>query len=304
MINLRLWLGMIFVGILIVVACIGPELTPYSKNDKQIVGFVKTNHGKVMKSAPFPPSSQHLFGTDIEGDDIYTLLLYGAKYTLFTSFFVAVARVLIGGGLGLWNGIHDQRRRAKQSFDVLGSFPTFLLVYFVMLGVTINTSVSTFQLVLFQGFLMTIIGVPGVFGVVRERTAEVKKKMYVQASFSLGAHKIHVLKKHVFPQIRGNLIILFLNEMILVLALMGQLGIFHIFLGGTTFKPNNIYVKYLSKTDEWAGIVGQVRSYFLSSQWVLIFPLCALIFTILAFYLLSSGLEQLQWKKYKKTPYL
>lgn len=149
-----------------------------------------------------------------------------------------------------------------------------------------------------------IVGTPGVFGVVLAKTSEIKKNLYIEAAASLGGGPFHLLRKHIFPHMKGNLMILFVNEIIASISLIGQLGIFRIFLGGTVFKPHAMIIPYRSKTHEWAGMVGQFRDFLFNMQWVVIFPICAIIFAILSFYLLSSGLEKRQRNTQHKVPYI
>lgn len=173
-----------------------------------------------------------------------------------------------------------------------------------MKGISINTSLPSWEHTVIEGSLLAIVGIPGVFGVVRAKTSEIKKNLYVEAAITLGGRKIHLLRRHILPHMKGNLMIVFVNEIIAVLSLIGQLGIFRIFLGGTIYKPLAMLIKYRSKTHEWAGMVGQFRDYLFNTQFVVIFPICAMIFAILSFYLLSSGLEKKQKEAYQKFPYI
>lgn len=152
--------------------------------------------------------------------------------------------------------------------------------------------------------MLTIVGIPGVFGVIRSKTYQQKKNLYVEAAATLGGGKFYLLKKHRFPLLKGNLMILFINEIIAVLSLIGQLGVFQIFLGGTHYERLAILIKYRSKTHEWAAMVGQFRDYLFNTQWVVIFTIFAMMFAILSFYLLSSGLEKNQKEAYQKYPYI
>lgn len=116
--NWRLWFGVTGVGILLGVALFGSELAPYPENYNKMIQFFQTSHGKVMRSPPFPPSSTHWFGTNLLGRDILSLLLYGAKYTIFTSISVAMIRVAIGSFTGFWSGIYLKDRKSVIRFSV------------------------------------------------------------------------------------------------------------------------------------------------------------------------------------------
>ncbi|HEX7065967.1 MAG TPA: ABC transporter permease subunit [Bacillales bacterium] len=302
-INWRLWSGMILTAFLFFVAIFGPAMAPYDDDYEEKIVYVQTDQGSELKAAPFPPSSKHWFGTDKYGHDLLTLLLHGAKYTVFTAIIVALGRLIIGGAAGFFGGMHRAEKvKGKNQFGVLGAFPAFLIVYFVMLGMNINSSLSPWQLTVFQAALMTAVGIPGVYSVIQSKTIELRKKLFVTAASSLGGGTSHLIWKHLFPHLKGNLIALFVNEIIATLALIGQLGIFNLFLGGTIkqFVP----VIYFSKTHEWAGLVGQMRGFVFNAQWILFFPLCAFILAILSFYLLSRGLELRERAAMHKFPHI
>jgi len=306
MINWRLWLGLAFVAFLLFIALFGPSLAPYSTDYAKSFAFVKTAHGTEYMTPPYPPSSKYWFGTTIAGHDILTLLLYGAKFTIFTSILVALARTVIGGFFGLSSGVSKYSAREPISLGSLGSFPQFLIVYFFMSSITLNTYLSSFEHSLIEGLVMVIVGVPGIYSIVQEKTSELNKKQYVEASVSLGGSKFHLIRKHIIPHLKGNFIILFVHEIISTLGLLGQLGIFHIFLGGTLYHPQERRpeYKYNTITHEWAGLVGHVREYVFGYQWILIYPLCAVSFTIISFYLVSRGLERRQKETYQKSPFI
>ncbi|WP_336990407.1 hypothetical protein [Bacillus infantis] len=88
---------------------------------------------------------------------------------------------------------------------------------------------------------------------------------------------------------RADFSAIFVNECIQVLHIIGQLGIFNLFLGGT--EKQYFPTIYLSITNEWSGLIGQSRSFLYHSQWIIIFPLAAYVLLLVAFYLLSAGLK-------------
>lgn len=173
--NIRLWVGCIITGSLLIIALAGPFFAPYKPDYQAPAGYVETDHGKQMMGAPFPPSRDHWFGTDEWGYDILTLLLYGAKYTLFSAVFTALARILIGGSAGLLAGMKNKGAVKGNAFGLLGSIPAFLIIYFAMVGIVVNSSLSPWKLALIQGILMTIVGIPGVYATTLEKTLVIKK---------------------------------------------------------------------------------------------------------------------------------
>ncbi|WP_099158218.1 ABC transporter permease [Virgibacillus ndiopensis] len=303
MINWRLGLGVILTGLLVLVAIFGPMLAPYEEDYVKPSGYYyNSNDDFGVISNPTPPSSEHIFGTDQYGYDILTLLLYGAKYTLLVGLLVALV-IVIGGLLGLINGIRSKNEKVGSSFGLLGSIPAFIIIYFVMVGIVVNSSLTMIDLIILQSVLMTIVGIPGVYAAVFSKTKELKKNLYITASHSLGARSFRIAWKHLLPHLKGTLMVMFVKEIILVLSLIGQLGIFNIFLGGTILRLGGEGV-YLSVTHDWAGLIGQWRSFVYDYQWVLLYPLLAFVLVIFSFYILSRGIELKDKHGFKKYPHI
>ncbi|PKG21963.1 ABC transporter permease [Niallia nealsonii] len=297
-VNYKLWLGLILVAFFIFIGFFGSYFAPYSKDYQ-----VKVSYSESLVVPPLPPSKEHPFGTDKWGYDLLSLLLYGAKYTVFTVLIVAAIRTIVGSTFGIIRGLNGRPfAPKKKKITLFNSIPPVVIIYFIMIGVTINPSLSSITLALIQAFLMIILGIAGVHDVIYAKTSEVKQSLYVMASETLGGTKWHIMKNHILPILKGNLSILFMNETIQVLHLIGQLGIFNIFFGGTIFQPDfNIY---LSITHEWSGLIGQARSFFSHSQWIVIFPLLAYLLLLLSLYLLSAGFTEQGRKKRRKNMYL
>lgn len=296
--NYKWWLGIIFVVFFLLISFFGSLLAPYPKDYQ-----VKVSYGETLVVPPLPPSKEYLLGTDKWGHDILSLLLYGAKYTVFTVIIVAAIRVIIGSIFGIIYGLNGKTfAPKKKKITIFNSIPPVVIIYFIMIGITINPSLSSFALAAIQSFLMIVLGVAGVYDVVYAKTIEIKKSLYVMASETLGGDKWHIMKKHLFPLLKGNLSILFLNEAIQVLHLIGQLGIFNVFFGGTIFQPD--FRIYLSITHEWSGLIGQARSFFSHSQWIVLFPLLAYLLLLFSFYLLSTGFTERGRKRMRKNMYL
>jgi peptide/nickel transport system permease protein len=97
---------------------------------------------------------------------------------------------------------------------------------------------------------------------------------------------------------KEKLLLLFSRETVEVLTLVGQLGIFNIFIGGTYFTPSPALFHSIS--NEWAGLVGQYRMKLQpGSWWILLFPLTGFVLLLLSFYLISRGLEKSVRERYR-----
>ncbi|MBO8171711.1 MAG: ABC transporter permease subunit [Bacillaceae bacterium] len=303
--NWRIYLGLSLVLLFMLMAVVGPFFAPYDRDEQDGIKTIQTEEGPRIVAPPYPPSEEHWLGTDKWGYDMLTMMLYGAKYTVFTALVVALLRVLIGGGIGLYLGIRPGGKKWQLQTGWLGSIPPFIMVYFLLLAINFNSPLSPLELVVIQGIVMTILGVPGIISTIQEKTIDLKKNLFVTASQAMGAGKWHMITRHIFPLLKENLVVLLVNEIILVLNLIGQLGLFYLFLGGTIveygfFGPEN----FLSRTFEWAGLIGLGKNFLLINQWMVIPPILAFMMLIFSFYILSRGLEQKYQQTYHKAPHI
>ncbi|PLR94432.1 ABC transporter permease [Bacillus sp. T33-2] len=304
--NWKLIAGLLLVFFFVVIAIIGPHVAPYEVNKQMDIKYIETENGEEMRAPPFPPSKEHLFGTDKWGYDILTLLLHGAKFTIFTVIIVALVRVMLGALLGILMALtktNIQVPTKKIKMNVFSGFPIFIFIYFILIEININPILKPITLTLIVGSLLTLFGLPSVFFTVYGKTMEVKKSLYVVASQSIGGSKLHIAKKHILPSLRNHLVIIFVNEIIQVLHLIGQLGIFNLFVGGTILRLGGPQV-YIPITKEWAGLIGQFRSFLYHSQWILLFPLLCFLVLLFSFYLISQGLSAQETIRKRRATYL
>lgn len=302
--NLSLWIGTVMVGMLIVIAMIGPFIAPYSLDDQEKVRSETVNGKSVIIRPPLPPSEIHWLGTDKWGYDLLTKLLYGARYTVFVTMIIALLRVILGTVIGLYLGIQDEEQKWWISIENAWSYiPIFIPVYFLLQGINVNSDLGTSALVAIFIGMVTILGIPSVVSSIRQKTAQIKQTQYVLAAHSLGAGRNHIILRHILPHLKEQIVLVFVMEMIAIMTLMGLLGMFDQFVGGTemTFDP----VLYHSITNEWAGLLGSYRGFIYSSYpWIYMVPLLAFVFAITSVTLLAKGLRDRYQSTYHRTPFI
>src|SRR5699024_4195002 len=173
--------GGLLIIFFIIVAIVGPFLTPYEP-DAQII----TN-----KLAP--PSADHWFGTDHLGRDIFSRIVHGMKITLYIGFasvvLGATAGVLVGIISGYYGGTVDSI--IMRLMDVLLAFHSILLALAIVsvLGASLNNVIIA----------VAIFSVPVFARIVRGSTLAVKNLEYVDAIKALGATDRRIIFKHILP---------------------------------------------------------------------------------------------------------
>lgn len=302
--NGSLWLGGIGVLLLIVVGLIGPSIAPYDVDFQETVRTEEVNGKTVITYPPLPPSPEHWLGTDKWGYDLLTLLLHGAPYTVFVTIAVALLRVLLGTVVGLYIGMQEKPQGWWLAVENAWSYiPIFLPVYFLLLGVNINSELSIAALVaLFIG-IASVLGIPSVAGSIRQKTEQVKATQYVLAAVSLGAGREQIIFRHILPQLKEQVMIILATEMVATMTLMGLLGMFDLFVGGTNMTLDPVI--YSPVTYEWAGLLGASRGFVSSPAiWIFLTPLAAYVAAITSFSLLAKGLRERFEETYSRTPFL
>ncbi|HWO97116.1 MAG TPA: ABC transporter permease subunit [Bacillus sp. (in: firmicutes)] len=300
--NWPLWIGLFFVCLLLCIAVLGPIIAPYDLKYNAGVHTEVVNGTSTLIAPPIEPfkDARYIFGTDRWGYDLWTMLLYGAKYTIFTAVIVAMVKTAAGALLGFTMGL-----RAKQPLwwvtfeEIWGYLPGFLIIYFILLPITINPTVPPFQLTaLFTGAAI-LIGIPSMTASIREKTIQLKTEAFMEASIVLGSSKARLMIKHIIPHFREELLMLFILEIVHTLTMMGQLALFNLFIGGTIYQPDSKL--YISITKEWAGLIGQARPYlYWGEKYMLLIPLCFLLFAIVSFHILGIGVQKHFHQSYTK----
>jgi ABC-type dipeptide/oligopeptide/nickel transport systems, permease components len=301
--NKTLLTGLFITALLLAAALFGSYFAPHGLDEQVKRQYIPSEQGvgRII-SPPLAPGADYPFGTDKNGYDLMAKLLDGAKYTIFLSAGIALARVGIGGILGMLMGYYSKktpkRVRTSSSWSVLNGIPIFLIAWFALTGITINTNLSPLYMSTLLGIVLTAVGVPSVVSVVKDKTMVLRERQFILASHSLGAGHWKIMRSHLVPHLKESLMILLVQEAILVLSLFGQLALFNIFVGGTTmyFDPP----EYHSRTNEWGGLIGQARTSLYSHQWILFIPLACYILLIVGFHLVANGLEKLFKSRYVK----
>ncbi len=306
----RIALGVLLFWILF--SLIGPLFAPWGFYDSENIIVEEIDGVKTYQFSPMSPSSRHLLGTDTAGYDFLTSLLHGSRYTIFFTLTCALLRTGIGFLIGSRQALHQEKlgkihgnkiKPATGKFSFLGGLPVFVIIYFIQFGFVINSSLSPFAMSLIQGFLIVIFGLSASSPFFRDRTADILERPFIEAAFSSGGSKWWVFRHHIIPHLFEDMYISVSQEIIAVLTLIGQLGIFSIFIGGTRFTRDP--PELTSITREWGGLIGKNMGKLGTAHWWLIMiPIAAFLILYLSALFVSRLLEKEVHKTYHMTSYL
>lgn len=218
------------------------------------------------------PSSQHWFGTDLQGHDVYARTVYGARASVAVGLGTTVAVVLIGGALGALAGFYGRWLDAIVSrfADVFFGIP--LLLAAIVLGRVLHQrTVWTVIAVL------TVFGWPQVARIARGAVVAGRNADYVLAAKALGASRFSTLMRHVLPNALGPVI---------VVATI-SLGIFIV----TEATLSYLGVGLPPSTVSWGGDISLAQARLRSGSPILFYPAGALAITVLAFMMMGDALR-------------
>ncbi len=220
-----------------------------------------------------PPSAEHYFGTDDFGRDVYSRIVHGTRYSIFTAGIVVLAGVVIGSAVGIVSGYaggwYDEI--LMRIADVVLAFPPTLLAMVVVTALRPSLANMVITLIL--------ISWPEYARVMRAQTLVIIQQDYVLAARALGIRSLPLLWRHILPNTLSALIVqatLNLGVTILSLAALGFLG-----LGAQPPAP------------EWGLMVSNGRNYFLDAWWYPVFPGLAIAVVTLGFNIIGDTLRDI-----------
>ncbi|MBM7563108.1 ABC transporter permease subunit [Paenibacillus sacheonensis] len=305
--NKTLLAGLILTFLIIAASLLGRFAAPHDLSEHLGVDYSVDENGEgTLTVPPSPPTADYPFGTDKYGYDLMAKMLAGSKYTIIGAIAVAFGRLFIGGIIGLLLGYYGSDKPSRMGrlpiWNVLSGFPVFVIVWMIMIGITMNPAASPLLMTVILVVVLTLVGLPSVASVIKEKTMIIREKQFVLSAKSIGAGQWTIVRTHVFPHLKESFAVMFVQEIVLTLALFGQMAIFNIFVGGTKmfFDP----AEYNSRTNEWSGLIGQARDQLFYYQWLLFIPLAAYILFILGFHLISVGLEKQYRQRFSKVSHL
>ena len=253
--------GLGVVLLIVLGAIIAPLITPYKPDIP--------DYSIVLQG----PSWPHPFGTDDLGRDMFSRVIYGARYTLGISGTAVGLATLLGIPLGLaagyFGGLFDII--VGRMTDALFAFPAILMA--IAIAATMGPSVQSAVVAL------TVIAIPEFTRIARATMLAERASGYVEASQALGSSWRYIIFRAILPNARGPLLVLmslgFAN------AILNQAALTFLGLGAQPPAP------------EWGAILGVARSHIIDDGWFAFFPGVAIVVLVIAFNLVGDGVRDL-----------
>ena len=208
--NRRAMIGVFIVGVIILLAIIGPMLSGYGYKD--IVSITDENGKQVVakgiapqlgflggKEDPFADRT-FLFGTDDLGRDLWTRTWQGARVSLIIAFVTIFIDMIIGMSYGLISGYFGGTvdNIMKRIVEIANSVPRLVIVSVLAIFMPKGMGLVIVTLLLTEWIGMSKIA--------RAEMLRIKEEEYVLASRTLGASSMHIIFKQILPNTIGPII--------------------------------------------------------------------------------------------------
>ena len=221
----------------------------FSKGEKyKFLGLIPMERHLVTVE---PDGRLFLLGTDINGRDILSRILFGGRISLtigFLALFISFPLGMLYGGISGYVGGAVDNIMMRIS-EAIMSIPSFYLLIILAAILPANmTSIQRFSLIV---VILALIGWAGFSRVVRGMVLSIKKQEFVQAAESIGASKRRIIIKHLLPQTLSYVIVaMTLSVPSYILAESGLS-----FLGLGIQQPDASWGNMLKEAQEYVNII-------------------------------------------------
>ncbi|WEV78067.1 ABC transporter permease [Janibacter cremeus] len=242
-------------------------------------------HYGVLSRAMQSPSTEHWFGTDRQGYDIYSRVVYGARASILVGVFAASGALVLGSIMGLLAGYVSGWADALVSrvADIFFAIPLLLagIIFLAAMreeDTIFGVPIQGYFGVIFQVVLVLVIfGWPSIMRLMRSSVLQVKPNDYVQAARALGASPMRITRRHILPNAMAPVIAVStinLGAYISVEATLSYLGI--------GLRPPTV---------SWGVMITDAQIALRTEPYILFFPALFLSLAVLAFIMLGDSVR-------------
>jgi peptide/nickel transport system permease protein len=258
--------GGILVLVFVVAAIFAPLIAPYGPLQQNL---------SLLKAGGIPPgpSAHHLLGVDLLGRDVFTRILYGARYSLL----IGVVSVAIGLSVGLVLGSIAGyvggflESVIMRCMDIMLAIPGLLFA----IGIVALLGPGLYQIMIAVG----VVNIPIFARLLRGSVLAQRENDFVLAARAVGVRRRSILFSHILPNAISPVIVQGTLAMATAIIDVAGLG----FLGLGPQDPS---------TPEWGTMLTDVNDYLQAAPFLAIIPGVAIVLSVLGFNLIGDGLRE------------
>jgi len=249
-------------------ALAAPWITPYDPMALKVLDRLQS------------PRAAHWFGTDELGRDVFSRVVFGARYSLMIGACVVVVSVMAGVLLGLFAGFFRHLDAPiMRVVDAMMSFPDILLA--IALVAALGASMTNVIIAL------SIVYTPRVARVVRASALVVRELLFIEAARALGVSTSRILFIHVLQNIASPILVQ--ATFIFAFAILAEAGLSFLGVGVPPALPT------------WGTMIAASQQYAHRAIWLPLFPGVAIVLAALSLQMVGDSLRDLLDPKLRKT---
>ena len=260
--------GAAILALVALVALFAPWIAPYDPMALKVLDRLQS------------PRAAHWFGTDELGRDVFSRVIFGARYSLLIGALVVAVSMVCGVLLGLAAGFFRRLDGpVMRLVDAMMSFPDILLA--IALVAVLGASMTNVILAL------AIVYTPRVARVVRASTLVVRELLFIEAARALGIATWRILFIHVLQNIASPILVQ--ATFIFAYAVLAEAGLSFLGVGVPPVLPT------------WGSMISSGQQFAHQAIWLVVFPGIAIILSALSLQMVGDGFRDLLDPKLRKT---
>ena len=253
-------LGATILSVMVLAALAAPWITPYDPMSLKVLDRLQS------------PRAAHWFGTDELGRDVFSRVVFGARYSLMIGALVVLASVGAGILLGLCAGFFRRLDGPiMRVVDAMMSFPDILLA--IALVAALGASMSNVVIAL------AIVYTPRVARVVRACTLVVRELPFVDAARAIGVPTRRIMFVHILPNIASPILVQ--ATFIFAYAILAEAGLSFLGVGVPPAIPT------------WGTMIANSQQFAHRAIWLPLFPGVTIVLAALSLQMVGDGFRDL-----------